>query len=295
MAKSRKNTAAAAPKPVELVSIIDPPGSAPETPQAEDSPRYGDARREAADRVRRALSPYGFSFQRDVLVGVLTDTQQVLEPAGTLNAMEAEIRGIAKRMAPKDRAIMGILLELAALEGRAVEVNFGQDIVYGDLTDPDTIEKAMQEFPDDADLQTMGKVYKLTQTLEEADDARGRAFEAERQALAEQAEPPGEQAEAQGKPTTPRLSLEKASLEFQPIVKYLLGLTPTSRLAVVLVSELLSHEDDIRHNGQYDGTVGNDALLDWSEELSRTMGDSDVFDDPQDAATAGFMAALRAS
>lgn len=89
-----------------------------------------------------------------------------------------------------------------------------------------------------------------------------------------------------------RLSLDKASPEFRRVVEWLVGCTTTSRLAAVLASELLTHEGDFKRDGNYDGNIGNDIFKDWTEQLARKLGDPDCFDDPEDAAMAGFAIAL---
>jgi len=104
---------------------------------------------------------------------VAGETRKILDMAGELNRMEPEIRAALDRLLGfKGKAVVGILEELASLEGLSLGVDFGNTLLYEELSNSDTTKSACREFAGDPDMQVLAKAYALAGQIREAEEGK---------------------------------------------------------------------------------------------------------------------------
>jgi hypothetical protein len=129
-------------------------------------------------RMAEALHPIARRVIRPKIVAaalriVAAEPRKILDMAAELNRMEPEIRAALDRLLGfKGKAVVGILEELASLEGLSLGVDFGNKLLYEDLADADAIESACREWAGDADLQVLAQAYALAVRIRDAEENR---------------------------------------------------------------------------------------------------------------------------
>ena len=126
---------------------------------------------EGTRKIRLLLGCAAPAFQRRVLAAATKQVDALLAPADGIAAMVDEIAAVIARIDVRERAKITMLQETyLVVDGwlSGEQHDLLNDLQFNMLGD-EGVEKALADFPEDADLQTMGKVWRLAQAIEEAD------------------------------------------------------------------------------------------------------------------------------
>jgi len=122
--------------------------------------------------VFKELFPYAARFRHEVLTAALEEVSKTIKPADELLAMEKQVRKICDGLDVKTKAVIAVLGELAVIEGYTIGVEYGGDILYGELRGKALVDEARKQLQDDPDLTCLAKVYELAESIIEAEDER---------------------------------------------------------------------------------------------------------------------------
>jgi len=92
---------------------------------------------------------------------VMGDVLEVCDRIDALKKMEPDVRAVVNGLGVKARTVIGVLVELAGLEGLSCGLDFGHTLLYSDLADDDTIKAGFLELADDPDIATVAKAYRM--------------------------------------------------------------------------------------------------------------------------------------
>ena len=109
-------------------------------------------------RIRESARCFNARHKEQLLKAALQETSNVTDCADKLIAMESQFRDIIAKLDPKSKAVIGILEELAAVEGCSVDVDYGSKILE-ELSDADAIQAAFKELSGDPDRDCLLDFY----------------------------------------------------------------------------------------------------------------------------------------
>lgn len=198
--------------------------------------------------VLRPISCYNARFRHEVLTAALEDVSKTIKPADKLLAMEEQVRKICDGLDVKTKAVIAILGELAAVEGYTIGVEYGSDILHGELRGKALVDEARKQLPDDPDLTCLAKIYELAKSISKAEDERHgfRMEESANEETAEEELQTTDQADEQPMSQTASTETKEPKPEGNPtlfaVKKWLNKRSYAEKLTAVVVGRLIMVE-----------------------------------------------------
>ena len=104
-------------------------------------------------------------YRQEVLETALRETEQVTDTADRLNGLFPGVNRVVAGLDLKTRSIVGMLQEIAWVEGESVGVSFGNDIMCTVMHDYETIDQGLTDLSDDPDIIAIGEAYRLARMI----------------------------------------------------------------------------------------------------------------------------------
>jgi hypothetical protein len=136
----------------------------PEQPEIDD-----EDFQHATAKVRQNVRRFNARYRKMVLTAVLNEASEVTNRADKLLSMEKDIRAIYDKLDDKTKCMIAVLNELGSVEGRIVNVNFGNELLYEELGCRGRAEWYIKRNPYDLDVKVLATAYELAKFINDAE------------------------------------------------------------------------------------------------------------------------------
>ena len=158
----------ATPTPSEELQPKD--GPAPQAPEEEQAPKK-DTRQQHLDKgvedINEKIGAWNARFQLDALEQAAEKPRKIMALVDRLNSLEPRIRKIVGRLDLKSRSVFCALFRFQALDGQSIGCDFGIRVMVEFHNDCESVDKALEELPDDADVQFLAKANSLASHIDD--------------------------------------------------------------------------------------------------------------------------------
>jgi hypothetical protein len=94
------------------------------------------------------------------------EVRETLDPAEELKRMEEAVREVVIHLGAKARTVLGVLEQIAHLEGLSIGIDFGREIIDGEIEDEEAIGRFCEELAADGDILVMARAHELALKIE---------------------------------------------------------------------------------------------------------------------------------